>query len=80
MKTRQELLDRISADPNVCFGKPVIRGTRIWVSLILEFMACGMSEDDILRDYPQLSMEDIRAALAYGALTSDERGSFFPTT
>ena len=61
------LLERISIDPNVCFGKPCIRGTRIWVSLILDFLASGMSMEELLAEYPQLEMEDIRAVIAYGA-------------
>ena len=61
------LLRRISIDPNVCLGKPCIRGTRIWVSLLLDFLAEGMSIEDILAEYPQLTEEDIRAAIAYGA-------------
>ena len=73
METREELLKRVTADPNVCFGKPIIRGTRIWVSLLLDYMANGMSVDDILFEYPQLAREDVQAALAYGALTSHER-------
>lgn len=67
------LLQRISIDPNVCFGKPCIRGTRIWVSLILDFLSNGMSIEEILEEYPQLSEEDIRAAIAYGAEMSRER-------
>jgi uncharacterized protein (DUF433 family) len=67
------LLDRISIDPNVCFGKPCIRGTRIWVSLILDFLASGMSELEILAEYPQLAHEDILAAIAYGAEAARER-------
>ena len=67
------LLKRISVDPNVCFGKPCIRGTRIWVSLLLDFLASGMSVEDILAEYPQLTEEDIRAAIAYGAEMSRER-------
>jgi len=67
------LLQRISVDPNVCFGKPVISGTRIWVSLLLDFLASGMSVEEILEEYPQLSEEDIRAAIAYGAEMSRER-------
>ena len=66
-------LDRISIDPNVCFGKPCIKGTRIWVSLILDFLASGESEAAILADYPQLKPEDIRAALAYAAEVARER-------
>ena len=69
----EELLQRISADPKVCFGKPCIRGTRIWVSLILDNLADGVTEKEILDAYPQLTSEDIRAALAYGADRSDER-------
>ncbi|MDI6749293.1 MAG: DUF433 domain-containing protein [Pseudomonadota bacterium] len=67
------LLERISIDPNVCFGKPCIRGTRIWVSLLLDRLADGENEDELLADYPQLTREDIRAALAYGAEMSRER-------
>ena len=63
--TREELLERISIDPNVCFGKPCIRGTRLWVSLILDLLASGMSEAEVIDEYPQLAPEDIRAAIAY---------------
>jgi uncharacterized protein (DUF433 family) len=69
----QHLLSRISVDPQVCFGKPCIRGTRIWVSLLLDFLASGASFDEILEDYPQLSREDLLAAIAYGAEMSRER-------
>jgi len=67
------LLERITVDPSVCFGKPCIRGTRIWVSLILDLMAGGMSIAEILAEYPQLQELDIRAAMAYGAEMSRER-------
>jgi uncharacterized protein (DUF433 family) len=66
-------LQRIRIDPNVCFGKPTIRGTRIWVSLILDLLADGLSAEAIIADYPQLTHDDIRAALAYGAETARER-------
>jgi uncharacterized protein (DUF433 family) len=66
------LLERITINPNVCFGKPVIRGTRIWVSLILDFLASGMTMDEVLKEYPQLTGEDVRAAIAYGAEMSRE--------
>jgi uncharacterized protein (DUF433 family) len=66
-------LDRIAIDPLVCFGKPCIKGTRIWVSLILDFLASGESETQILAAYPQLQPEDIRAALAYAAEIARER-------
>ncbi|MDP6112842.1 MAG: DUF433 domain-containing protein [Planctomycetota bacterium] len=67
------LLERISVDPNVCFGKPCIKGTRIWVSLILDLLADGMGTTQVIEEYPQLSEEDVRAAIAYGAEMSRER-------
>jgi uncharacterized protein (DUF433 family) len=67
------LLGRISIDPGVCAGKPCIKGTRIWVSLILDLLASGMSEADVRAEYPQLTHEDILAAIAYGAEASRER-------
>jgi len=67
------LLERISIDPNVCFGKPCIRGTRIWVSLVLDFLAHGSSIEEILAEYPGLTTEDVRAAIAYGAEMTRER-------
>ncbi len=70
---REDLLKRISVDPHVCFGKACIRGTRIWVSLILDNLADGVTEEELLRAYPQLKGDDIRAALAYGAETTKER-------
>ena len=73
MSTRGELLKRVSVDPNVCFGKPCIRGTRIWVSLIVDNLADGVPESEILAAYPQLVLEDIRAALAYAAEMTRER-------
>ena len=53
------LIERISIDPKVCGGTPCIGGTRIWVSLVLDFLAEGVSEAEILADYPQLKPEDI---------------------
>ena len=61
------LLDRIATDPAVRFGKPCVRGTRISVGDVLEYLASGMSEDEILADFPQLTRDDIRACLAYAA-------------
>ncbi|MBI2304539.1 MAG: DUF433 domain-containing protein [Chloroflexi bacterium] len=69
----EPLLGRISIDPNVCFGKPCVRGTRIWVSLILDLLANGMTPQEIIVEYPQLSVQDIRAAIAYGAEMARER-------
>jgi len=73
------LLERISINPAVCFGKPCIRGTRIWVSLILDLLADGMTIEEILAEYPQLCNEDIRAAVAYGAEMARERYVELPT-
>jgi uncharacterized protein (DUF433 family) len=60
-------LERIVADPNVRFGKPCVRGTRLSVGDVLGYLAGGMTEDEILRDFPQLAREDVRACLAYAA-------------
>jgi uncharacterized protein (DUF433 family) len=68
-----DLLDRVSIDPSVCGGRPCIRGTRIWISLILDLLADGRSEDEVRAEYPQLTHEDILAAIAYGAEASRER-------
>lgn len=73
MNQHEQLLKRISIDPNVCFGKPCIRGHRIWVSLILDLLAEGATSAEILKDYPQLEEADIMACLAYGADMSRER-------
>jgi len=67
------LLDRISIDPAVCGGKPCIKGTRIWVSLILDLLASGMSEANLLAEYPGLTHDDILAAIAYGAEAARDR-------
>ena len=67
------LLERISIDPNICFGKPCIRGTRLWVSLILDWLAAGSTPEELLSNYPQLTHEDILAAIASGAEAARER-------
>jgi uncharacterized protein (DUF433 family) len=72
---KEDLLSRISINPNICFGKPCIRGTRIWVSLVLELLATDSTQEDLLREYPQLTGDDIRACLLYGAETA--RGRYF---
>ena len=71
--TRDELLKRIWIDPKRCFGKPCIRGHRIWVSLILDLLASGMSAGEIIEEYPDLTEQDIQACVAYGAEMSRER-------
>ena len=60
------LLERITIDPEVCGGKPCIKGTRIWVSLVLDFLAAGMTEAEFLAEYPQLVHEDVLAAQDVG--------------
>lgn len=70
--TREQLLDRISIDPNVCFGKPCIRGRRIWVSLVLDLLASGMKPEQVMQEY-SLYEEDILASIAYGAEMARER-------
>ena len=61
------LLDRISVDSEVRFGKPCIRGTRITVGDILGYLASGMSDEQLLTEFPQLKHDDILACLAYAA-------------
>lgn len=60
------LAERITADPQICHGKPTIRGLRYPVELILELLSSGMTRAGILADYPDLQPEDIGAALAFG--------------
>jgi len=59
--------DRIALDPEIRFGKPTVRGTRITVGDVLSYLAAGMSEAEVLADFPVLTREDIRACLAYAA-------------
>ena len=59
------LLDRIAVDPAIRFGKPCVRGTRISVGDVLGYLAGGVSEAQILADFPQLTSDDVRACLAY---------------
>ncbi len=71
---KRDLLRRILVDPKVMLGKPVIRGTRITVEIVLEKLAAGIPIEGILRDYPRLTRQDVLAALAYArqALGTDE--------
>jgi uncharacterized protein (DUF433 family) len=62
--TRDDVLQRIGIAPNVCFGKPCIRGYRIWVSLILNLLASGWSIRDVVATYPGTEEADIRACIA----------------
>ncbi len=70
--TNDELLKRISIDPRICFGKPCIRGHRIWVSLILDMLASGETAAEICENYG-LEEADILACIAFGAEMARER-------
>ncbi len=63
---------RVTVDPKVCHGKPCIKGTRIMVSIILDYLKAGDTPQDILKQYPMLEAADIYAALAYGAWLAHE--------
>jgi uncharacterized protein (DUF433 family) len=65
-------VDRISADPNICHGKPCVKGTRIMVAVILDNLAEGVSPEQIVAEYPPLTLEDARAAIAYAATLARE--------
>jgi uncharacterized protein (DUF433 family) len=59
--------DRITVNPDICNGKPVIRGTRVTVQTVLEFLAAGDSVEDVLEEYPSLKREDVQACLDYAS-------------
>ena len=65
--------DRISSDPNICHGKACVKGARVMVPVVLENLAAGVPEEEILKSYPSLQAEDIRAAMAYAAELTRER-------
>jgi uncharacterized protein (DUF433 family) len=71
MKTKE--LDRITVDPEICLGQPIIRGMRITISVILKQIANGMATQEILKAYPELEEEDISQALKYAAWLSSEK-------
>lgn len=64
--------ERISSNPNVCHGKACIRGTRIMVSVVLDNLAEGLTPHEIVRDFPPLTLEDVRAVLSYAAVLAGE--------
>jgi len=70
------LTERIVVDPEVLAGKPIIRGTRLAVEFILELLAAGQREDDILANYPGLEREDILACLSYASYLAHEYKAF----
>lgn len=78
MKT-QQLLERIFVDPQICHGKPCIKGTRIPVFVILDALAAGMTDQEIIKEYPPVTEEDIRAALLYASLVTRQEEVPLPT-
>jgi uncharacterized protein (DUF433 family) len=69
--------DRILIDPNVCHGKPVVKGTRVLISNILSSLANGDSIEDILKEYPNINKEDVLAAIAFGSRLSNFESSSY---
>ncbi len=67
MDTTDELLSRITSSPEVCRGKPCLRGLRYPVDFVLELLSSGMSAEEILADYQDLEADDLRAAIAWAA-------------
>jgi uncharacterized protein (DUF433 family) len=61
------MTERIMISPDICNGKPIIRGTRITVQTVLEFLAAGDSADDVLQEYPALKRQDVKACLDYAS-------------
>lgn len=73
MEIRHYRFDRITLDPEKCFGKPCIRGFRMPVASVLSHLSSGMTVEDILREWPELEREDIYQALGYAALAMEEQ-------
>ncbi len=71
--TSVELLERIVVDPEVCFGKPTIRGHRIWVSLVLGYLAEGWTPEQVVKEHPGIDIDDVGACVAYAARLADVR-------
>ncbi|WP_340103475.1 DUF433 domain-containing protein [Rhodohalobacter sp. 8-1] len=74
----ENLLNRITLNPEICHGKPTIRNKRYTVELILDLLSAGMTESEILKDYPALENEDIKACLAYASKITKSK-SYFKT-
>lgn len=67
----KDLISRITVDPNICNGKPIIRGKRITVQTIREFLAAGDSQEELLKAYPSIEPDDIKAALEFASKMMD---------
>lgn len=76
---QKQLLEPVTINPRIMAGKPVIRGTRVPVELLVRMVAQGISEEEIMKEYPRLAREDIRAALTYAAMVVGEE-DVFPLT
>lgn len=76
--TSTELLGLISIDPDVCHGQPCVKGTRVLVTVVLDALAAGMTPEDIVGEYPTLTVEGVRAALAYGAWLAKQEVHLLP--
>jgi uncharacterized protein (DUF433 family) len=72
--------EHIRIDPRICHGKPCVKGTRIWVSLVLDLLAAGETIESIVAEYPQVTRDDVLACIAYGAEMARERFVPIPTT
>jgi uncharacterized protein (DUF433 family) len=73
MRLHHYQFDRITLDPNQCFGKPCIRGMRMPVASILSYLSSGMSIEQVLEEWPELEREDIYQALGYASWAMEER-------
>jgi uncharacterized protein (DUF433 family) len=72
--------ERITVSPDICNGRPVVRGTRITVQTVLEFLAAGDSIEDVLEEYPSLTREDVQACLDYASRVMGNHFSVVQTT
>jgi uncharacterized protein (DUF433 family) len=72
------MVERITIHPDVCNGRPVVRGTRIAVQSVLEFLGAGDSVEDVLEEYPDLTREDVQACLNYASRLMANRYSVVP--
>jgi uncharacterized protein (DUF433 family) len=70
----KDLLARVLVDPEVCAGKPFIRGTRIYIAIILDALAQGLTPDEVIEHYPVLEVDDVRAAVAFASHLADQNG------
>ena len=79
MNSEEELLERIVVNPKVMGGKPIVKGTRITVEQVLKMLSQGLTTEEILKDYPHLSKDDVAAVLLYAAKVTAEE-EIYPVT